>query len=226
MKTLRRSALTALAVVGIAVAVIAYATGGAGTSTARTAPTPTWYHEGQPSPAATPADDSLHHLPLPAPEDRDTANSMTDAGIAMIRAAQSMEAVADVMAASGDQALVDLAGHWYQDARALREQGAWMIVTATSDSMVHDPNKAHELNLVNLQANGVVMENEGQAMVDHGRAMIGQVASLRQGGSLPSAMADNLTARGQDLITTGEQMARDGKKLREVAETLLHSLGK
>jgi hypothetical protein len=226
MKPARRSAFTVLAVIGLSFVVLSSTAGGSGRTTAQTAPTPTWYHEGQPSPDATPVDDSLHLMPLPAPEDRATANSMTDAGIAMIRAAQSMGAAADVMAASSDQTLVVLAGHWYQDARALREQGAWMIVTATSDSMVHDPDKARELDLVNLQANGVVMETEGQAMADHGRAMNAQVEQLRQDGSLPAAMADDLTARGQDLITTGEQMARDGKKMQVDTETLLHSLGK
>jgi hypothetical protein len=225
MMTLRRSVLTALAVVGLALTVVTYTTGNLATTGAQTAPTPTWYHEGQPTPAGTPADDSLHHMPLPAPEDRDTANSMTNAGLAMIRAAQSMEAAADVMAASGDQTLVDLAGHWYQDARALREQGAWLIVTATSDSMVHDPDKARELDLVNLRANGITMEDVGQAMADHGRAMNAQVAQLRQAGSLPAAMADDLTARGQDLITAGEQMARDGKKMEEYAKSMLQSLG-
>jgi hypothetical protein len=226
MNPARRSALAVVAIIGLSFVVLVSTGGGSDRTAAQTAPTPTWYHEGQPTPAASPADDSLHHMPLPAPADRATANSMTEAGIALTRAAQSMEAAADLMAASGDQALVDLAGHWYQDARALREQGAWMIVTATSDSMVHDPDKARELDLVNLRANGIAMEDAGQAMADHGRAMNAQVAQLRQAGSLPAAMADDLTARGQDLITAGEQMARDGKKMQAEAESLLRSLGK
>lgn len=120
-------------------------------------------------------------MPLSA-QDRDTANSMTNAGIAMIQAAQSMEAAAAAMVASGNPALVDLGGHWYQDTRSLRDQGAWMIVTATSDSMIHDPNKARELDVANLQANGLTMEVEGRAMADHGRAMFAQIDQLRADG--------------------------------------------
>lgn len=226
MKTMLRSIFTTLALIGLAFVVLSYTTNRNDKSAAQTDATSTPFHEGFPSPEATPVDHQGHTMPLPAPEDRETANSMTNAGIAMIQAGQSMDDAAAVMIASANPTLVEVGGHWYQDGRALRNQGAWMIVTATSDSMVHDPSKAHELDLTNLQANGMVMEAEGQAMAEHGRAMIDQVDQLRTDGSLPAAMAADLTARGQDLIATGDQMARDGKRMQEGAERLLRSLGK
>lgn len=186
-------------------------------------PSPTPYHEGAPSPVASP--DQGRNLPLPPAEDLDTLNSMTAAGIAMIQAAQSMEAAAAVMVASGVQSLVDLGGHWYQDARALRDQGVWMSMTATSDSMVHDPKKARELNLSNLNANGAVMQAEGEAMAQHAREMLAQVDQLRSSGALPATVADDLATRGNGMISIGDQMAQDGEQMQDDAERLGRSLG-
>ncbi len=225
MKITRKATLVALAVFGLAFAALIYGTTGFGKTAAQIESTPTPYHNGFPSPAASPSDGQGHAMPLPSTQDRATQDSMTNAGIAMIQAAQSMEAASAVMVASGNQTLVDLGGHWYQDARALRDQGAWMIVAASSDSMIHDPNKARELDLANLEVNGMVMEAEGQAMADHGRAMLVQVDQLRTDGNLPSTIADDLTARGNELITTGNQMASDGKRMQEYAQNLQRSLG-
>jgi hypothetical protein len=224
MKTILRSMLVVV-VVGLAVTVLAYATGGHDKSAAQADVTPTPYHEGYPSPAASPVDNQGHG-PLPGPQDQTTANAMTNAGITMTQAAQSMEAAAAIMVASGNPTLVDLGGHWRQDARALRDRGAWMIMSATSDSMIHDPDKAREVDVANLQANGATMEAEGNAMADHGRAMIAQVERLRTDGSLPAGMADDLVARGKNLIAAGEQMARDGEQMQEYAKNLQRSLGK
>ena len=228
MKTTLKAVFVAVGVIGLAFVVVAYATNGHDKSAAQTevTPTPTPYHEGQPSPVVTPALGDGHTMPLPAPQDVDTANSMTAAGIAMIQAAQSMDTAAGTMITSGIQTLVDLGQHWHQDARALRERGLWMITSATSDSMVHDADKARELNLTNLQANGMVMEAEGQAMADHAREMLAQVEQLRTDGSLPAATADDLTARGIKLIAASETMENDGKRMQEQAESLLRSLGK
>lgn len=219
-------ALLVMAMIGLVIDIVASTTGDHGKTAAQTELTSTPYHGEVPSPEASPPDGQGHTMPLPSAQDRATANSMTNAGIAMIQAAQSMEAAATVMVASGNQTLVDLGGHWYQDARALRDQGAWMIVAATSDSMIHDPNKARELDVANLQANGLTMETEGQAMADHGRAMLAQIDQLRIDRSLPSSIADDLTARGNELITTGDQMERDGKQMQEYAKDLEQSLGK
>lgn len=228
MKTMRRSVFAALGIIGLAFVVIAYATSGHDKSAAQTeaTPTPTPYHEGQPSPAVTPALGEGHTMPLPAPDDASTANSMTNAGIAMIQAAQSMDTAAGIMINSGVQALGDLGQHWHQDARTLRERGLWMIASATSDSMVHDADKAHQLNLTNLQANGGVMVAEGQAMAEHAREMLAEVEQLRADGSLPAATADDLKARGENLIAAAETMENDGKRMQDRAESLLRSIGK
>lgn len=225
MKATLRSVLVGWGAIGLAVIVVAYAVSGDGESAAQTAATTTPFHEGQPSPVATPALGEGHTQPLPAPEDIDTANSMSNAGISMIQAAQSMETAAGVMTASGIQSLVDLGQHWQQDARALRERGLWMITSATSDSMVHDVNKAMELDLTNLKANGAVMQAEGEAMAQHVREMLAQVDQLRADGALSAAVADDLTARGNDMIAAGDRMASDGKRMQEDADRLLRSLG-
>lgn len=214
----------ALAALGL-VAILVYAVMGNDRGAAQAGSTPTPYHLGLPSPQATPAPGQGHGMPLPSAEDQATANSMTDAGVAMIRAAQSMDAAAGVMMSSGNAELVTLGTHWQQDAAALAQQGAWMSIAATSDSMVHEPSKARELDLANLRANGRVMELEGQAMVEHGREMVDQVAQLRASGSLPAATADDLTARGNDIVAAGERMAADGKRMQDDAERLQQSIG-
>ena len=224
MKRSRRSASLSLGILVFLIAFTVLRLGGDGRGATKAILTSTPYHEGMPTPAAS-VEPANTTQPLPGSVDRNTTDSMTDAGLAMIQAAQSMEAAATLMAASGDPTLVSLAGHWLQDAQALRTRGAWMIVTATSDSMVHDPDAVHELNIANLQANGVAMELEGEAMAEHGRAMIAQVEQLRANGSLPENVASDLIARGQDLITTGDQMASDGKTMQKDAERLQQSLG-
>lgn len=220
-----RTALLSLVVAGAAVAALVALAGPGRGSAAQPAATPTPYHQGVASPAATPAGEPLHGMPLPSAEDQATANSMTNAGVAMLQAAQGMDAAAAVMLSSGSAELVALGTHWQQDAAALAQRGAWMSISATSDSMVHDPNKARELDLANLRANGSVMELEGQAMVEHGREMIDQVAQLRANGSLPAATADELTARGNDIVEAGERMAADGKRMQDDAERLQRSIG-
>lgn len=187
--------------------------------------TPTPYHEGFPSPEASPHVMAPPVFPLPAAEDVATANSMAAGGTAMIQAATGMSRAAQTMIASGDPALNELANHWEQDARALREQGAWMVLAATADSMVHDPDKARELNLQNLRGNGMSMAAEGQAMVEHGNEMAAEVDQLRQGGVLNETMADELTADAKALVAAGEMLVRDGDRMREYAEKLLQSIG-
>lgn len=187
--------------------------------------TPTPYHEGFPSPEASPHAMPPPVYPLPAAEDVATANSMAAGGTAMIQAAAGMSGAAQTMIASGDPALNELANHWEQDARALREQGAWMVLAATADSMIHDPDKARELNLQNLRGNGMSMAAEGQAMVEHGNEMAAEVDKLRREGALNESMADELTADAKALITAGESLVQDGEWMQEYAEKLLQSIG-
>lgn len=187
--------------------------------------TPTPYHEGFPSPEASPHAMIPTVYPLPAAEDLETANSMAVGGTAMIQAAAEMSQAAQTMIASGDPTLNELANHWEQDARALREQGAWMVLAATADSMIHDPDKAREVNLQNLRGNGMSMAAEGQAMVEHGNEMAAEVDQLRREGALNETMADELTADARALVAAGEMLVRDGDRMREYAEKLLQSLG-
>lgn len=187
--------------------------------------TPTPYHEGFPSPEASPHAMAPTVYPLPAAEDLATANTMAASGSAMIQAAAGMSRAAQTMIASGDPTLNELANHWEQDAWALREQGAWMVLAATADSMIHDPDKAREVNLQNLRGNGMSMVAEGQAMADHGREMLAQVAQLRQDDAIAPDFADDLTTSAEQLVTAGEALVRDGEGMQEYAERLLASLG-
>lgn len=218
-----RGAIGGVAILGFAIAIFASAprqipaaVGAAATSTP--------YHEGFPSPMSSPMPVSTLY-PLPAAEDLETASTMSAGSVAMLQASQAMAQAARVMRGSGDPALVDLAAHWDQDARALREQAAWMVLAASADSMVHDPDKAHELNLQNLRGNGMSMAAEGQAMADHGREMLAQVKQLQQSGAIAPEIADDLTAAGQQLVSTGESLVRDGQRMQEYAERLLGSMG-
>jgi hypothetical protein len=170
-------------------------------------------------PMTTPA------YPLPAPADLATADIMTAGGAAMIQAAEGMAKAAQTMLASDDPAVVDLGKHWEQDAQTLRERGAWMILSETAGSMVHDPDKAHELDLYSLRGNGMSMAAEGQAMVDHGKEMATQVDQLRGDNTLSDEMADELAVEAQALITAGEGLVRDGERMQEYADKLLQSLG-
>lgn len=191
---------------------------------AATAPTP--YHEGFPSPEASPHAMPPSLYPLPAAEDVATANTMATGSTAMIQAAAGMSRAAQTMVASGDPILSEFANHWEQDARALREQGAWMVLAATADSMVHDPDKAREVNLQNLRGNGMSMAAEGQAMVEHGNEMAAEVDRLRREGALNEAMADELTADARALVTAGESLVQDGEWMQEYAKRLLQSIGR
>lgn len=192
---------------------------------ARAQAPPTPYHEGQPSPVASPHAMQPTVLPLPAPADQPTANMMADGGAAMVAAADAMAAAAGEMAGSGEQALVDLGGHWTQDAAALRERGAWMVITATSAGMVHDPARAHEVDVWNLKAGGVTMTAEGEAMAAHGQEMQAQTAQLREGGALAPDLADELIAAGQAMVEAGEALQRDGERMERYADSLIQSLG-
>lgn len=187
--------------------------------------TPTPYHEGQPSPMTSPGAMTPTVYPLPAPQDPATADRMTAAGAAMIQAADGMARAAAAMTATEDPALVKLGEHWAEDAVALRERGAWMVLAATADSMVHDPDKARELNLQNLRGNGLSMEAEGQAMAAHGAEMAAEVEQLRRDGALSDAESEALTAAAKDLSDAGEALAREGARMREYAENLLRSIG-
>lgn len=210
---------------GIALAVIVATVWGGNPNASAATATPTPYHEGFPSPAASPSAGG-HSFPLPAAQDLDTANSMTAAGIAMVEAAQGMADASVALAASGNPELVTLSSHWAADARALYDRGVWMIATVSSAGMVHDSDKAKELDVANLQVNGQVMEAEGQAMVVHGQEMADQVQQLRDAGSLDASIADPLITAGKDLVDAGRRMAKEGKKMQDTAESLLTSLGK
>jgi hypothetical protein len=157
------------------------------------------------------------------------ADAMRVAGEAMNQVAQGMETAAALIAErerSGDAALAELGRHWAQDAQALHERAGWLMAAAGADSMVHDPNKAQQLNLYNLRANGSVMVAEGQAMVEHGREMKEQVGELLTAGAIGPELADKMTAAADALIASGETLERDGKRMQDSAERLLTSLGK
>jgi len=167
-----------------------------------------------------------HSLPVPGAQDSASAGAMSVSGNAMIEAANGMDAVAPTMIASGDPALVELGQHWERDAQALRERGAWMVVSATSDSMVHDPERAQQVNLYNLQGNGMVMAEEGRAMVEHGQDMISRVTQMKEDGTLSADVADGLIAEGQKLVAAGEALEEDGTTMQRTAENLLRSIGR
>lgn len=192
---------------------------GAGRSTRAAAP----YHAEWPS-TETAAAASSHSMPLPGPQDRPSADVMTRAGIAMIDASAEIDAAAAVLLATGEPSLVQLGEHWSQDARSLTVRGRWMIVTATSDAMVHEPEQAGELNLANLEANGAVMVAHGASLARHGQELIGRVDRLRESDELDPATLDALTASGEELIAIGERLERDGERMVDEAERLRRSL--
>lgn len=200
-------------------AIVSSGAGGAG-QTGRTAQT---YHDTWPTTVDTIRTDG-HSMPLPVPLDRDTAHAMTGAGMAMIEMSEGMDATASLLVASGDPALIDLGEHWIQDARALSARGEWMIITATSDAMVHDPKNADALNLANLRANGVVMVAEGETMAQHGRAMVAQIHQLDMDGALNAVTREALVAQAEQLVADGEAMGRDGEQMVLVADRLERSL--
>lgn len=223
----RSNGVVALLVAGglailIALVGLGGATGASQDVEATASPTP--FHSGAPEPQASPAA-TPRLMPLPPAQDEATANTMTNAGITMVRMAQRMDEVAVILIATGDPTLVELGEHWVLDARAIRDRGLWMITSATSDSMVHDSDNVHRLNISNLRGNGVAMELEGAAMIEHGQAMIDQVQQMKSDGSLDATVADDLVARGQEMITAGETMVSDGKQMQEDADALEQSLG-
>lgn len=175
---------------------------------------------------ATPQPAMQTLYPLPGAQDLTSANTMTAGGVAMIQASQLMACAAQAMIASGDPKLVDRGQQWQQDARALADDGAWMVVSASADSMIHDPAKAKELDLLNLRGNGISMSAEGEAMAQHGEEMLTEVAQLRESGALPAATADDLAASAKALIASGQALQRDGQRMQDTAESLLRSLGK
>jgi hypothetical protein len=224
MSRIRRFGTIALAL-GVAVGLLVVgATRGAEPIVAAQA-TSTPYHEGFPSPAASPEAMLPTVYPLPAPQDLATADMMTAGGAAMIQAAEGMAGAAQTMLASDVQEVIDRGQHWAEDARALRERGAWMVLSSTAESMVHDPDKAHELNLQNLRGNGLSMAAEGRAMSEHGKEMAAEVEQLRQDGLLSDDLSGQLTADAQALVDTGDALARDGERMRDYAEKLLQSIG-
>ena len=78
---------------------------------------------------------------------------MPAAGIALLRAAESMDATAAMLekqaAVAAGAELAELARSWREDAETLRKLGVWLFVSVSADGMVHDPEKAHEINLEN-----------------------------------------------------------------------------
>lgn len=189
------------------------------------AATPTPYHEGQPSPRATPHTMIATRYPVPAPADVASGDVMAAGGTAMILAADDMARAAETMRVSGTPELVERGEHWAQDAQALRDRGAWMVLAASAGSMVHDPDRAHELNLQNLRGNGLSMAAEGQAMIEHGQQMATEVEELGASGILDRALADELASDAANLIESGEVLVRDGERMQEDAERLLESIG-
>jgi len=155
-------------------------------------------------------------------------NGMTAAGTAMIQAAQALDEAAQALLNEAerldDPELAELPRRWQEDATTLRSRGSWMIVAVTADSMVHDPDRARQVNLRNLRGNGLVMQAEGQAMIRYGQAMIEQVDQARSRGAISPDLADNLSATAEALIAAGEQLERDGRKMQAYAERLLTSL--
>jgi hypothetical protein len=192
---------------------------------AEAAATPTPYYEGVPREEATPHAMEPPLYPLPAAEDRASADAMATGGAAMIEMARVMDEAAALMLNSDDPQLVALSQHWVLDAQALRQQASWMVLSATAADMIHDPAKAHELNAWNLRGNGLAMAAEGQAMADHGRAMTTQVEQLRASGALSPDLADRLVAAGQEMMATGEALQRDGQRMQDVADDMLALIG-
>lgn len=187
--------------------------------------TPTPYHEGVPSLQASPHAMEPPLYPLPSAEDRASADAMAAGSIAMIQMAVAMEESSALLLGADDPDLVALGRHWILDARALPQQAAWMVLSATAADMIHDPATAHELNARNLKGNGLAMAAEGQAMADHGRAMQSVVDELRQAGVLSPDQAEALLAAGAELRANGENLVRDGQRMKETADQLLRLIG-
>lgn len=223
MNRMGKFALLSALPVGVLRAVTALPGGRGASQEASGTPTP--YHDQWP---ATPdaAATGRSSRPLPAAQDRATQNAMTDAGLAMIAASESMGAAAEALLAVGDPALTETGRHWEADAQSLAARGAWMITSATSESMVHDPGRAAELDLYSLRANGAVMELEGAAMAEHAHEMVNQVEQLPATAPIEAALLDDLTVRARDVVKSGEAMERAGKQMQEDADALPRSIGR
>ncbi len=104
---------------------------------------------------------------------RVNGNPMVAGGRAIIAMADAMDNVATALLTSsslaGDSQRAELGRHWKADASMMRTRGNWMILAATADSMIHDPDAARQVNLQNLRGNGLVMEHEGNALIAHGQ---------------------------------------------------------
>jgi hypothetical protein len=213
-------------VVSIGIVVLLAATPAANTRVhAGAAATPTPYHEGVPGGEATPHAMEPTLYPLPAAEDRASADAMAAGGAAMIEMARAMDEAAALMLESGDPQLVALGQHWVLDAQALQRQAAWMVLSATAADMVHDPATAHEINARNLKGNGLAMAAEGRAMAEHGRAMTAQVDQLLAAGAISPDLAEQLVTAGEELVATGEALQRDGQRMQEFADDMLALIG-
>lgn len=187
--------------------------------------TPTPYHEGVPGGDATPHAMEPSLYPLSAAKDRASADAMAAGGAAMIEMARVMDEAATLLLDTNDPQLLELGKHWVLDAQALRQQAAWMVLSATAADMIHDPARAHEINVSNLKGNGLAMSAEGEAMAEHGREMTTQVQQLRETGGLSPELADQLLAAGQEMIATGESLQRDGQRMQDVADDMLALIG-
>jgi len=165
----------------------------------------------------------------PTPTDITNLNPMTAGAIAMFAAADAMDDGADQLDAEGitrnDPALREHAAHWRVDARTLRDRGIWMLLSQTADSMAHDPDRAHHLDLRSLKANGDSMIVEGESMIEHGHEMLDEVVELHNEGILLDGIYTSLAEAADLLITAGEQIKHDGEDMRDYAERMLDSLG-
>jgi hypothetical protein len=163
--------------------------------------------------------------PLPTAEDRASADAMAAGGAAMIEMARLMDEAAGLLLGSNDPRLVELGQHWVLDAQALRQQAAWMVLSAMAADMIHDPAAAHELNAWKLKGNGLAMSAEGKAMAEHGREMTAQVEQLEESSALSLDLADQLFAAGQEMVVTGETLQREEQRMQDFADDMLALIG-
>jgi hypothetical protein len=157
------------------------------------------------------------------------SGEMTAGGEAMIEASQNMDAAAALIERqadrNGDADLGELAQRWRNEAGALRDRGLELTLSIAADSMIHDPDAAHQLNPNNLSANGGIMVTEAQAMIEHGSDMHQQAAWLRESGVLLPDVTGQLAGSADALITAGEQLEREGEEMQDYAEQVLQSIG-
>ena len=96
---------------------------------------------------------------------------MTAAAVAIIMTADVMKSGATILDEEallrGDESPTELANHWRTDADDLRDRGVWMLLSQTAGAMIHDPDKAHQLDLRGLRANGEMMIVEGDQTGRH-----------------------------------------------------------